>query len=184
MQPISPVFSYQSDVELDYRGCLFRYPGRAGQAVRRLKYQRSTSLAEYMAEALSSAVAEEGLEFDIAVPVPIHWFRLAWRGFNQAELLCSGIPRTKQCMRRTRPTRPQAGLSTAERLTNLEGAFEVAADVVGKRVLLVDDVVTSGRTAKECAKALKLAGATEVGILAFCGESLSGVSDVEHDAGS
>jgi ComF family protein len=173
MEPILPVLNYQADSELDYRGCLYRYPGRAGQAVRRLKYLRSTSLAAFMSQSLAQVVESEGIEYDVAVPVPIHWFRLTWRGFNQAELLCSDVPKKAQVLRRTRPTRPQAGLTVAERLTNLEDAFEVTVDVAGKRILLVDDVVTSGRTAKECAKALKSAGAVEVGVLAFCGESLS-----------
>jgi len=174
MEALAPTFTYQPDSDLDYRGCLFRYPGRAGQAVRSLKYRWSTSLAAFMSDELASAISAEGLEYDMAVPVPIHWFRLTWRGFNQAELLGMKVPGLEQCLRRTRPTRPQAGLTTAERLTNLEGAFEVVRDVSGMRILLIDDVVTSGRTAKECAKALKSAGALEVGILAFCGESQFG----------
>ena len=183
MQRLSPVFAYYEDGALDFRGCVYRYPGRAGQAVRKLKYQRATSLADSMAQILAQSVLEEGAEFDIAVPVPIHWFRLAWRGFNQADLLASKLPNRRLCLRRVRATRPQAGLTTEERLYNLEGAFEVIVPVAGKKILLIDDVVTSGKTANECAKALKAAGAIEVGVLAFCGESIPGFTDVQRYTG-
>jgi len=173
MEPMDPIFSYQAEGDLDYRGSLFRYPGRAGQAVRLLKYSRKTSLAPFMARSLARAAELERIDYEMAIPVPIHWRRLAFRGFNQAELLCAHLPRRVPGLRRSRPTRPQAGLTTAERLVNLTDAFEVLADVKGLSILLVDDVITSGRTANECAKALKSAGAFEVGMLAFCGESFS-----------
>ncbi|MDR3687932.1 MAG: ComF family protein [Fimbriimonas sp.] len=172
MEAADPVFSYWKDGPVDFRATIYRYPGRAGQAVRRLKYNRATSLAPFMAYAIAGAIVDEGLEFDLAAPIPIHWTRLASRGFNQADVLAERLPNRAACLRRSRATRPQAGLSTDERLKNLEGAFEVIRDVEGKRILLIDDVVTSGKTARECAKVLKLRGALEVGVMAFCGDPL------------
>lgn len=171
MEPQDQVVTYFTDNDLSFQGCLFRYPGRAGQAVRLLKYHRRTALACFMSDRICAAVEDQGIEYDLAVPIPIHWFRLAGRGFNQADLIASRLPNRSPALRRVRATRPQAGLSTSERLKNLDGAFEVIADVKGKTILLVDDVVTSGQTARECAKVLRLAGAGEVGILAFCGDS-------------
>jgi ComF family protein len=107
--------------------------------------------------------------------VSIHWSRLCRRGFNQAELLCDGLPRERlrpDLLRRIRATRPQAGLSREERLRNLAGAFRANGEAQGLRILLVDDVFTSGQTARECAGALLAAGATKVGILALCGEEM------------
>ncbi|MBX9977479.1 MAG: hypothetical protein K2X98_04470 [Alphaproteobacteria bacterium] len=110
---------------------------------------------------------------DRVIPVPIHWIRRAQRGFNQAELLAERVPKDlldTRALRRVRPTRPQVGLGTQERLVNLAGAFAADPRVRGARILLLDDVVTSGGTALACAHALKRAGATEVGLLTFCGE--------------
>ena len=105
--------------------------------------------------------------------MPIHWSRTVTRGFNQAELLCEQLPReliNNNILRRTRATRPQVGLSHEERARNLEGAFEVIQSVEGNSVLLIDDVLTSGGTARECASVLKKAGAIEVGIYTFAAE--------------
>ena len=181
MRPWDQEIVHSPDGALDYRGCLYRYSGRAGQAVRLLKYERKTSLAPFFATEIAGAVGRDCLQYDLAVPIPIHWFRLAWRGFNQADLMASRLANISFTVRRIRPTRPQAGLNVDQRIANLEGAFEVIGHVRGKSILLIDDVVTSGRTAGECAKVLKAAGAVEVGILAFCGDTLSNLSDSEDD---
>ncbi|HWA82798.1 MAG TPA: phosphoribosyltransferase family protein, partial [Fimbriimonadaceae bacterium] len=104
---------------------------------------------------------------------PIHWSRRCQRGFNQAELLADGLPRTcRNALFRVKRTRPQARLSREERMHNLAGAFRASRAVVeGKSVLLIDDVLTSGQTARECAKALASAGATEIAVLAFAGDA-------------
>lgn len=170
MEINDPILEYKTDGGISYQGSVYRYHGRAGQAVRLLKYERCTGLARFMAEAIHDVVEKEGLNVDLVVPIPIHWRRLAMRGFNQADLLASKLTNRSIVLRRVRATQPQAGLSTSQRLKNLDGAFEVVSDVVGKSILLIDDVVTSGQTARECTKVLQLAGAIEVGILAFCGE--------------
>lgn len=157
------------DEEIDYRIALYRYEGRAAQAVRQLKYARSTSLVSEMSGDLAEAFAREGLDSEVVIPVPIHWSRRCHRGFNQSELLCEGLPSvTRSALVRVRRTRPQVGLSREERERNLRGAFRASSVVSGKRVLLVDDVFTSGHTARECAMALRQAGAVEVGVLTYC----------------
>jgi ComF family protein len=155
--------------DLDFRSSLYLYEGRSGQAVRRLKYARSTSLKAFLAAEIARGIELGGWTRYTVVPVPIHWRRKCQRGFNQAEILCASTPHERALMR-NRATRPQVGLDREQRLKNLSGAFTVVGDVSGKDILLVDDVVTSGQTARECARTLKAAGAAEVGIIAFCGE--------------
>jgi len=153
---------------LDARLCAYRYRGRAAQAVRRLKYQRVTSLADPMARRLAEHA--RNFEADLLVPVPIHWSRLHYRGFNQSERLAEAVetvPLAPGALRRIRATRPQVGLDRAQRLGNLRGAFRASPEVEGTRVLLLDDVMTSGGTALECARALKEGGARSVMLLAF-----------------
>lgn len=155
---------------------LYDYDGRAAQAVKRLKYERATSLAEPMAEAMAMSASSLGLlDADIAVPVPIHWTRRYHRGFNQAELLCERFPDRflqRKMLKRIRATRPQVGLTGEERSKNILNAFWASPSVAGKRVLLIDDVLTTGHTARECAKTLLAAGATEIRGLFFAGEDL------------
>lgn len=169
-QPIHEAYGTST---LDRWADVFRYEDRAGQAVRDLKYSRSTWIAGPMAQMLAEAAQELGLlEVDLIIPVPIHWTRFCTRGFNQAELLCEQLPREmvrRGLLFRTRATRPQVGLDPEIRTQNLRGAFMALPEVKGRRVLLVDDVLTTGHTARECASALKRAGAAEVWALAFAG---------------
>jgi ComF family protein len=107
--------------------------------------------------------------FDAIVPVPLFWRRRLQRGFNQSELLarglarCTGIPAVN-ALRRVRPTPTQAGLSNSVRRQNVAQAFR-SRSVQGKRILLIDDVMTTGATAASCALALKQAGARRVALL-------------------
>jgi ComF family protein len=166
---VRPAFD---DGALRLSATLYHYGGRAGQAVRRLKYSRATVLGGPMAALMAEGILRLGLhQYDVVVPIPIHWSRLCSRGFNQAELLCAGLERVDhKALIRVRRTKPQAQLSREARMHNLIGAFRARASVQGKTVLLIDDVLTSGETARECAKALRRAGAKDVAALAFAGE--------------
>lgn len=157
------------DALVSRRAAVAHYHGRAAQAVQRLKYERVTSHARWMSEQMAELAQQTGLDqVDVVVPVPIHRLRRNWRGFNQAELLAEALPSVRlDLLRRVRATRPQVGLSTDDRLRNLEGAFEAAEAVRGLSILLLDDVTTSGGTAKECARTLRSAGAVEVFLLTF-----------------
>jgi ComF family protein len=134
-------------------------------------------LSKPFGEWLALALPRE-LTFDAVVPMPLHWMRRWQRGFNQAELLASEIARrwnlpVCNVVRRRKATKMQAGLTNAKRRANMQGAFVMRgamrgiSRVDGMRVLLVDDVLTTGSTAAACARVLKHAGAKHVTVLAL-----------------
>jgi ComF family protein len=147
------------------------YSGALRQLIHLFKYAKVSTLADEFGTLLSRALPREQ-RFDVLVPMPLHWMRRWHRGFNQSELLAralsrrTGIP-VSNAMRRRRSTPPQAGLTNAERRTNVAGAFAVRSRkaVEGKHVLLIDDVLTTGATASACASVLKRAGAKRVSVL-------------------
>ncbi|HEV7254166.1 MAG TPA: ComF family protein [Mesorhizobium sp.] len=153
------------------------YRGAAARIARALKYADRTDLAPPMARWMARAGAEVIAEADLIVAVPLHWRRFWERRFNQSAELAralareTGLPFEPDAVTRKRRTRPQVGLSRAERERNLRGAFAVPAEAAprlrGKRVLLVDDVFTTGATVNAVARALKRAGASGVDVLAF-----------------
>jgi predicted amidophosphoribosyltransferase len=127
-----------------------------------------------MAGVVAERMSELGIDGELVVPVPMNPGRWSWRGFNQSELLVEkcGLEVRADGLRRIRNTRPQVGLSLKERQDNLRGAFRASECVRGRDVVLVDDVVTSGQTGLECARALREKGAKSVGIVAFAGNLL------------
>jgi len=153
----------------------FAYRRPVSGMIRRMKYQGVARMADWMAGEMHKA-AERELPggYDVIVPVPMHVRRLRQRGANhaaaiaQALALCSGVP-CVPALQRWRDTPQQARLSAFERRKNLDGAFRACQDVRGQRVLLVDDVVTTGATALACARALRAAGAADVQFLALAG---------------
>jgi ComF family protein len=143
--------------------------------VHALKYGDRLDLAPMMGRWLSQAGRELLAEAD--VPVPLHWRRHWVRRFNQSAILAaavskaSGVPIAARALKRVKFTAPQVGLSRTQRVANIQGAFRVPrdgkAEVVGRRLILVDDVLTSGATVEGCAKALLRAGARNVDVLVF-----------------
>jgi len=112
---------------------------------------------------------------DALIPVPLHWRRLWSRRFNQSAALAGaiskicGVPVLHDALKRVRATAQQVGLSKTERADNVQGAFRVPdkSQTAGRRLVLIDDVLTSGATADTCAKALLRAGAAHVDVLVF-----------------
>jgi ComF family protein len=153
--------------------CFGAYEGNLRELIHLFKYGRMKPLATTLAVRLA-AVLPRDRRFDVVVPMPLHWRRQWQRGFNQSELLARatarrcGIPMVN-AVRRTRATATQAGLSNAMRRENVSGAFRVKKPraVEACRVLLIDDVMTTGATASACAHALKRAGAKSVALLAL-----------------
>jgi ComF family protein len=146
------------------------YGGPVAAVLVGLKHGGRPGLAGRMARlALGHAAAPGG---DLALPVPLHRRRLRRRGFNQAALVGrvlareAGLPLAHGCLLRVRDTPSQGGLSPAGRLANVSGAFR-ARGVEGRRVVLVDDVWTTGATARACAEALLGAGALSVSAFAI-----------------
>lgn len=159
----------QGPPPIDFRAAVHHYHGRAAQAVRRLKYDRVLTHAHEMAQEIAALANTHGLiRADAVVPVPIHWSRRCERGFNQSEVLAARLESVKpDLLVRRRRTRQQVGLSAEQRTHNLSGAFR-AGNVKDLSILLLDDVVTSGGTAKECARVLKEAGAYRVDLITYC----------------
>lgn len=149
----------------------------AKRLVHGLKYADRLELAATMGRQMARAGAELLAAADGLVPVPLHWTRLWWRRFNQSAALAhaistlSGVPVRDDLMVRTRATPHQVGLDRSSRAANVQGAFRVPErarpEIRGRRLVLVDDVLTTGATAEACARALSRAGAARIDVLVF-----------------
>ncbi|MCC7300265.1 MAG: ComF family protein [Verrucomicrobia bacterium] len=149
-----------------------RYEGAVGESLRALKYGSALWMVRDMTELLLACVQAEysGVEFDVITAVPLFSPRRRERGFNQAALLAEALgrrlrlPFRERLLRRVRATVSQTGLTAPQRAANVHGAFRIGlfARPAGLRILLVDDVMTTGATVNACAKALKRGGAASV----------------------
>jgi ComF family protein len=156
------------------RGAL-RYDDVSASLVLRFKYADTTLLAPVFATWIAAAGADILAECDMIVPVPLHRVRLLWRRYNQAALLGAalakktGLPHRPMVLVRHKRTEVQGKKSRAARLDNVRGVFHVPdnqkGDIKNKRIILVDDVLTSGATVSSCARALLAAGAASVDVL-------------------
>jgi ComF family protein len=147
------------------------YEGPLQQLIHLFKYAKVESLGGPLSRFLVQALPLE-TNFDLVMAMPMHWRKRWERGFNQAELLAEPVARRFGVrlaghLRRTRFTQAQAGLTETARQENLRGSFRVqrAEQVAGKRVLLIDDVFTTGSTMRAAAAVLKAAGAKHVAAL-------------------
>jgi len=161
--------------QFDFARSAVRYEGAVGEALRSLKYESALWLADDLARLLLACVHAEysEVEFDFVTPVPLYPPRQRERGFNQSALLGAalarrmGVPYKEKAVRRIRPTTSQTGLTAPQRAANVSGAFRIGLFVrlVGKKVLLVDDVMTTGATVNACAGALRKGGAASVHVV-------------------
>ena len=140
-------------------------------AVKALKFKRHLWYGPALAELLSHAVDDLPRDIDAVLPVPLHWRRNWRRGFNQAREIALPVARQLGvpligCVRRVRPTRPQYGLCAAERARNLRGAFVAGRSCSARHVLIIDDVITTGATIGQLARAVLASGAEKVSALA------------------
>jgi ComF family protein len=149
------------------------YAGVLRDALHALKFGGKRALARPLAALmLERCGAFLGPDVDALVPVPLARGREQERGFNQATLLArhlaaaSGLPVESRWLSRRRSTRPQTELTAGERRANVARAFSASPRAAGSHVVLVDDIVTTGATAAECARTLQAAGARTVGVLA------------------
>ena len=163
------------------------YEGTLRTLIHLFKYEKIHTLARPLAGLMARVIPREE-RFDAIVPMPLHWRRRWQRGFNQSELLANVIARkwnvpVVRAVRRVKATSPQAGLTNSKRRLNMSGAFSTRPSLLrglfekrfsfakstslkGARVLLIDDVLTTGATAAACARALKRAGAKHVTLAA------------------
>lgn len=145
--------------------CAFNYAFPVRELVHALKYRGILALAPALGRRLADRC--DG-DWDLLVPVPLHPDRLALRGFNHALEIARPVARrlgmtlAADAFERQRPGRSQAGLDARERARNLRGAFRLRREVGGLRVLLVDDVMTTGATLRELSRELAAAGAVRI----------------------
>lgn len=146
----------------------FAYDFPVDRTIHALKYGHQLPVAAWLGRWLATQL--HGNEYDLIIPLPLHGGRLRERGFNQSMEIARSIgkqlalPVQHESLQRIRATQPQADLPYKERHHNVRGAFECRHDHGGQRILLVDDVMTTGATLNECARVLKIHGATSVGV--------------------
>ncbi|MDR1890242.1 MAG: ComF family protein [Zoogloeaceae bacterium] len=154
--------------DFDYARALYRYEFPVNRLIHGLKYQARFAPARTWGRMLAVQTAD--FPADCVLPLPLHAERLAERGYNQAleiarHCACArGLPLERESLQKRRATPPQSSLSLKARQRNLKGAFSCQRDFSGRHLLLVDDVLTTGATANEAARVLKLHGAASVGI--------------------
>ena len=152
-------------VGLDGLTAGLRYSDELGVLFYRFKKKERRDYSPFLAQFIS--IPEEW-QAELLLPVPLHWWREYRRTYNQSFLLSEyvssryGIPICQDLLVRTRPTPQQKLLSEKQRRKNLKGAFRAAPECKGRSIVLIDDVVTTGTTLSECARALKKAGALHV----------------------
>jgi len=161
----------------DRARAVFRYDDESRDLVIGLKHADRTESVPALAGWMSRAGAALLESTELIVPVPLHWSRLATRRFNQAALLAqaigrkAGLPVLPQALTRRRATKSQGHLGRLARFRNVKGAIAVserhATTVTNRRILLIDDVITTGATVESAAKALISAGARNVDVLAL-----------------
>jgi ComF family protein len=169
--------------DFDQARSLFVYEGPVREAVHALKYHGCRAVARPFGLLLAEHLCGADAGVDCVVPVPLHPGRLVTRGFNQAELLARpvarrlGVPCLARALCRAHQEQSQTGLQAGARRANVEQAFRPGSAAVRGRVLLVDDVFSTGATAAACARALRSCGAQQVRVLTLARAVLRRDSD-------
>ena len=150
------------------------YDGTLREAIHAMKYHHDLGLGDYFAAFLISLIEQKNWQFDLVLPVPLSKMRMKSRGFNQSALLSRpiaryfGVEHSTAMLAREKETDPQYSKTTVEREMNLQDAFSAnPAKLNGRRVLLVDDIITTGATIKYCSKALSEAGAESILVISL-----------------
>lgn len=157
-----------SPPSFDRTFALFDYDFPADRLIHALKYGHQLAVADWLGQALARRIADKS--FDRIIPMPLHPERLRERGFNQAMEIaralgfCLKIPVDRSSLVRRRATAAQATLAHKERQQNVRGAFDCLTDFTGLRLMLVDDVMTTGATAREAARVLAIHGASGIAV--------------------
>lgn len=151
----------------DWAAAALSYDETVRELIHRYKFKGVRTAADALAAPMAALLPPD---VDALVPVPLHRRRERWRGFNQSRLLCEQIEATRGVpvldgLTRVRGTREQAKLDAQRRQENVRASMKACADVRGLRLVVVDDVVTTGATAADCVRALRVAGASWVGVL-------------------
>lgn len=160
-------------LQIDGTRAVAFFEGNVRHAIHALKYNHRPELAQPLGEMLSAYLFAYPLPVDVLIPVPLHPERERARGYNQSLLLARvlgerhNLPVWHDALTRTRHTRPQVELDAADRRANVHAAFAAEPRVAGKRVLLIDDVCTTGATLDTCGVALQKCGAKSVWGLAI-----------------
>lgn len=165
----SPLPSVLSPLEADVAPVEYAFP--VDVAIKALKFKRRLFYAPAFAELLCAAASELPDDIDAILPVPLHWRRRWFRGFNQAVEIATPVAKRLGAplvgnVHRIRATPFQSGLSARERTKNLQSAFVVRGALRFQHVLIVDDVITTGTTVRQVASVLKRAGVEKVSALA------------------
>lgn len=155
---------------------MYRYDERMQQVIRQFKYEGCFEIGDFFAERMAQAFGDwiQREKLEMIMPVPVHKKRLRFRGFNQAEILaeklgeCLDIPVRAEVLVRTEDTKPQKTLDVHKRIANLQKGFAVTRPVEGRRILLVDDIYTTGATLEACGNVLKRAGAEKICFVSLC----------------
>ena len=164
----------ESPLSVDGVRAPFLMEGAVRESIFSLKYRGVRAAAPELGRLLAQYAAGHAVPGEVIVPVPLHPRRLRARGYNQSELLArelsklTGLPQANNLLTRFKDAPPQVeAAARSQRQTNVDGSFEAAGDVTGLKVILIDDVVTTGSTMSACAAPLKAAGAASVWGLAL-----------------
>ena len=176
---------FENSPRFDRARAPYHYDGPVREMVLDLKYRGVRIAAPPMARLLARYLARNPYPVDVLMPVPLHPRRERRRGYCQSSLLCrelskmTGIPVNDSSLRRAKNTAPQVEMESPEaRRDNIARAFECTPNMERVRVMLIDDVITTGNTMSSCAEELKVAGAASVWGLAFARQGGGGEQDL------